>query len=251
MVSMRYLKIVILLSFTIIASYLGAQTPKPAAPASLASGSSGSGGGTELKFSPIWIQALPELNIPLGDSSSYFGMGLGGSIAGEYRLPFFPMAFARAGLDYGDYTIPAKQTVSMASLGMGLGVSYNFVPNIGVKAYADGGATYGFLNATGTGNINPFFKTGLDLYASFPPKLIVSLGTSFNDQIGLYSGLGLSLGASFGLGAPIAVQKFKPAAPKPLINRPQLLKSSIKSGSGIEFTSLNINDIYQIGRAHV
>ncbi|MCX7039524.1 MAG: hypothetical protein NT005_10395, partial [Spirochaetes bacterium] len=203
-------------------------------------------GETQLKFSPFWIQAVPSLTIPLGESASYFTLGGGGAITGEYRLPFFPLAMVRALIEYGYYPIQARQSASFTSAGAGLGLSYNFIPNFGVKLYADGGATYGFFNSTFEGYWNPFVKAGLDLYASFPPGLMVSLGGSFLYQVGLYMGVGATLGVSVGLGTPVTVQKFKPAPAKPLREKPQPLQNATKAGAGLELSQLNIQDIYPV-----
>jgi len=203
-------------------------------------------GETQLKFSPFWIQAVPALTIPLGESASYFTLGGGGAITGEYRLPFLPLAMVRALIEYGYYPIQARQSASFTSAGAGLGFSYNFIPNLGIKLYADGGATYGFFNSTFEGYWNPFVKTGLDLYASFPPGLMVSLGGSFLYQVGLYMGVGATLGVSVGLGTPVTVQKFKPASAKPLRVKPQPLQNTTKTGAGLELSQLNIQDIYPV-----
>ena len=237
----------------------GAQSQKTAAPALPSSGigtyaaqkadSALAPGEKALNLDPIWVQSLPEFYVPFGAGASYFADGGGGSLTGEYRLPFFPMASARAGVEYGYYPLPsAQETASLVSAGIGLGVAYNFIPNFGVKLYSDGGGTLGFFNASSGSYFNPYFKAGLDLYASFPPNLMVSLGGAFLDQIGLFTGFGATLGVSVGLGKPIRVQKFaapgaKAASP---LNRPQLLQSGAKAGSAIEFSKLDIKDIYPV-----
>ncbi len=206
-------------------------------------------GETPLNLSPLWLQSSPSLGLPLGDSTTYFSLGGGGSIGAEYRIPGFPLALARAGIEYGYFPTPAQDSVSFTTADLGLGLAYNFIPNFGVKLYADGGATYGFFNSNAEGYWNAYAKAGLDLFASFPPRLMVSLGGSFQDQFGVYTGVAATLGVSVGLGKPITVQSFKPAAPKPLINKPQPLKStnaSGKAGTGLDFSSLDIKDIYPV-----
>jgi hypothetical protein len=211
-----------------------------------AGGAGGPPEGTALDLSPFSIQTTPTFSIPLGESASYFAYGGGGAVTGEYRLPFFPLAQARFGGEYGYYPILSKQALSFASGGLGLSLSYNFVPNFGVKAYADGGATYGFFNSSSEGYWNPFVKAGADLYLSFPPALTVSLGAAFVDQIGLYMGVGATLGVSVGIGKPVTVQRFKAPSARPLKEKVQPLKSGTKSGAGIELTQLSIQDIYPV-----
>jgi tetratricopeptide (TPR) repeat protein len=197
-------------------------------------------GPTVLSFAPIWIGLEPALTIPLGDSTNYFSLGGAGAIVGEYRLPFFPLAMARAELGYAYTPILARQAVSFSSASAGMGISYNIIPALGVKAYVDGGATYGFFNSnTGAGYWNPFVKTGVDVYLDFPPGLTVNVGGSFLYQVGLYMGVGAELGVSYGLGKPVVVQKFE-RAPANLPEKAQPLKT------GLEFSLVNISDIYPV-----
>jgi len=203
-------------------------------------------GETQLKFSPFWLQVVPAVTFPIGESASFFTLGGGGAIAGEYRLPFLPLALIRAAIEYGYYPIQAAQSVSFTSAGVGLGFSYNFIPNLGVKLYADGGATYGSFNSTSEGYWNPFVKTGLDVYASFPPGLMISLGGLFLYQVGLYTGMGATLGVSVGLGTPVTVQKFKPTLAGPQQVKPQLLQGTTKAGAGLEMSQANFQDIYPV-----
>ncbi len=199
-------------------------------------------GPTVLSFAPLWIGLQPAVTVPLGDSANYFTLGGAGAIVGEYRLPFFPLALARAEIGYEYTPIPARQAVSFTSASAGIGMSYNFFPAFGVKGYADGGATYGFFNSGGgPGYWNPFVKTGVDLYWDFPPGLTVSLGGSFLYQVGLYTGVGASLGVSYGLGNPVVVQKFE-AAPT---NLPEKAKPLILK-TGVELSLVNVSDIYPV-----
>jgi hypothetical protein len=103
----------------------------------------------KLDLSPFWIQLVPSLTIPLGQSGQYFALGGDGTLTGEYRLLFFPMASARLGLEYGYNPLVisgsvymTNRSVSLTGVSAGVGISYNFIPNLGLKAYADGGATF-------------------------------------------------------------------------------------------------------------
>lgn len=244
---MHYRKMFFALLSILLTLPVNAQAQASPSPARLPAGTSpATPANTQFKLAPIWIQAAPELSLPLGESKSYFDLGIGGTIEGEYRLPFFPRAMVRGGFEYGSHPIPAKQTVSFASCCLGLGISHNFIPNLGVELYSDGGATYGLLNEGAEGYWNTYLKAGLDIYASFPPRFMVSLGGSYQYQVGLFSGLGASLGVSYGLGRPVAIQEFKPAAPKPLLNKAQPLQNGIRAGAGLELVKLDIKDIYPV-----
>jgi len=226
------MKRIFLASFALLVA-ISATAQSPVKPATT--------GTTTLSFAPIWIGLAPAVTFPLGDSTNYFNLGGAGALLGEYRLPFFPLAMARAELGYAYTPIQARQAVSFTSASAGIGVSYNFIPAIGVKAYADGGANYGFFNNGGQGYWNPFVKTGVDFYWSLPPRLMVSVGGSFLYQVGLYTGIGASLGVSYGLGTPIAVQKFEPAP----ANLPQKAQPLIQK-TGIEFSLVNLADVYPV-----
>ena len=208
-----------------------------------AAGEAGSAGVIPLRLSPIWVEATPAVIIPLGDSSNFFNVGGGGTIAGEYRLPFMPQLLARGELEYAYSPIPARQSVSFTSAGLGMGYSYNLLPNLGVEAYATGGATYGFFNTGLQGYWNPYVKAGVNAYFSFSPSLIVTLGGAFLYQVGLYTGVGISAGASIGLGAPVVVQQFRPT-PRGLPSRPTPLLQ--KPGTGLELSKVNVSDIYPV-----
>jgi transglutaminase-like putative cysteine protease len=205
-------------------------------------------GVTTLQLAPFWIQMAPAFTIPVGESGQYFSLGGGGSIVGEYRLPFAPMLLARAGLEYGYSGIPAAQSVSLASAAAGIGVSYNLIPNLGLKAYVDGGATYGFFNRTANfeGYWNPYVKSGLEVYFDLPPGLMFNVGASFLYQVGLYMGVGLSAGASIGLGKPVTVQKFQAPRPAGPAVRPTPLINGDFKGSGLELGKFNVSDIYPV-----
>jgi hypothetical protein len=82
-----------------------------------------SSGVTTLQLCPFWLQASPQLAIPLGDSDTYYTMGLGGLLIGEYRLPFLPLALARVAMDYGYNPIKAAKSVSFISASAGFGFS--------------------------------------------------------------------------------------------------------------------------------
>ena len=206
--------------------------------------------GTTLKLAPFWIQATPAMSIPMGDSSNYFGVGGDGSIIGQYRLPFMPQALARAEIEYNYSTIPARESVSLMSLALGGGYSYNVSRNLGAEVFADGGATYGFFNPSGSGYWvspnggywNPFVKAGVDLYWVFPPGLTIDLGASFLYQIGLYTGVGVFIGAAYGMGTPVVVQNFAPSRPQGP-PKPKLLQGE---GTGVQFAKVTLNDIYPV-----
>ncbi len=198
-------------------------------------------GATVLSLAPFWIGLAPTLTLPMGDSTNYFTLGGAGAIIAEYRPAFFPLAFGRAEIGYAYTPILARQAVSFTSASVGAGIGYNIIPNLGIKAYADGGVNYGFFNNTFQGYVNPFVKAGADLYASFPPGLIITAGASFLYQAGLYTGIGFSIGASYGLGAPKAVQKFE--APKPKL--PEKAQPLVQK-TGIELSLVNVSDVYPV-----
>jgi tetratricopeptide (TPR) repeat protein len=201
---------------------------------------------TDLSLAPFWLSMEPVLAFPFGDSTKAFTMGGGGVLSGAWRLPFFPLATVRAGLEYGYHPILARQSVSFASVEAGLGIGYNLIPNLGVVAHADGGATYGFFNSSFEGYWNPYVRAGAGLALTLPPRMQVTAEGLYLWQAGLYQGLGASLGLSVGLGTPRTVQTFAaPAASgKP---RPQPLG---RQGTGLEVSSVKISDVYPVFYKH-
>jgi hypothetical protein len=214
-----------------IAANVMAQSPIAPAPAKA----------TELSLSPFWIGIAPAVTFPIGDSTNYFTWGGTGAIVSEYRFPFFPLAMARAEIGYAYTPILAREAVSFTSASAGLGISYNFAPLFGVKGYAEGGMNYGFFNTTFEGYWNPYVIGGMDLYLSLPPGLMITAGASFIYQVGLYMGVGASLGVSFGMGKPLTVQKFE-AAP---LNLPDRAKPLVQK-TGIELSFEKVSDVYPV-----
>jgi tetratricopeptide (TPR) repeat protein len=203
-------------------------------------------GDTPLKLSPLWLELAPAVSMPLGESASYFTLGGGGSLVAQYRMPFLPLLSARGEVEYGYYPILARQSVSFTSAALGVGISYNFAPLFGVNAYADGGATYGFFNSTFEGYWNPYVKAGLGVYLSFPPALMINLGGTFLYQVGLYMGMGATLGVSVGLGSPQTVQTFKPAPVKLPPRAQPLVQQQVQKGTGLQLSQATISDIYPV-----
>jgi tetratricopeptide (TPR) repeat protein len=68
---------------------------------------------------------------------------------------------------------------------------------------------------------------------------MLTVGGSFLYQVGLYMGVGASLGVSYGLGTPIAVQKFENAP----ANLPQ---KAVPLKTGVEFSLVNVADVYPV-----
>lgn len=179
---------------------------------------------------PFYMQLSPTISIPLLESTNVFGIGGGMSFAGGYRLPFLRPVALRIGLEYGYDTTVAAPTISMTSASAGVGIEFRFARILGLSAFADAGYTYCFFNPplAFQGHGNPFIKGGANLQFFLSPDFSLEVGSSLVDQIGLYTGLGVSAGMTIGLGGnstapqtqstPVIEQP--KAKPVPLENKP-------------------------------
>ena len=183
-----------------------------------------------LRPPPLYLQFAPAVSLPLGGSSSLFTPGGGMSATGGFRFPFFPPASVRLGLEYGYGPTVGAPTVSLVSAVAGLGIDYRFSAMFGVATSVDAGVTYCFLNPPQQfeGYANPYLKAGGALRAYvFSPDISIDAGAAFVDQIGLYTGLTPSAGATFALGRTsvgpekqVPVERIPPTKPTPLEGAP-------------------------------
>ena len=140
----------------------------------------------------------PGLEIPFGESSQYFSLGGSLELGGEYFFTAKPAWFASAGLGYQLAPIQAEKSVQLLSAGIGGGVSFEIVPRLSVKAFADGGLFFGFLpTESGPENgWNPYLKAGCGLSYLMSPRINLGVSAAYRYLIGLYNGLGVNVGTS-------------------------------------------------------
>jgi len=151
----------------------------------------------------------PTLNIPLGPSegdTSFYSIGGGLSLKGEYNFPFFPYMFGGVALDV-DFApvLNAGSALILLSGGPEIGFRYSPFPRFNVKAFGYGGM---YLGAFSGGTVfNPFVAGGADLSFLLNPSLNLGVGATYKyhfldtaDQY-IYQGIGVNVGLSYNIGA--------------------------------------------------
>jgi len=158
--------------------------------------------------SDFTLTAYPTVNIPLGpalsDGTPYYSIGGGLSVKGEYTPPF--AQFLYSGLALGADLVPinsSKNSLTLLSLGLELGVQFYPIPRLGLRLAACGGEYAGMV-AEGT-VFNPYIGGLADVSYLLNPSLSLGLGASykynFTPTDPLYQGIGVSLGVRYHVGA--------------------------------------------------
>lgn len=126
-------------------------------------------------------------------------------------------------------------SLSVLSLGIGGGVTYDVLPGLNIRGWAAGGYFLGFLNdKSGPKNGNPFFSIGAGIHYFLAPPISLGLDLLYRNYLGLYNGFGITLGASYHVGKSRekpGIRDRYPSAITPLIReaRGQILE--IKNAS--------------------
>jgi hypothetical protein len=128
------------------------------------------------------LKLTPSFTIPLGEDFTYFNVGGGADIYGEYKLPFFPLVVINLGGGYHYISLQneSKVFLSTASVETGAGVNWEFMKNMSLGFSAGGGYAYCFLNdSEGSAAGYPFISTKLDFSYRLIPPLSVGIGTHY------------------------------------------------------------------------
>jgi hypothetical protein len=129
-------------------------------------------------------------------------------------------------------------------------VRYDILRNLSVRAYANGGYYYAFLNnGSQQKAANPFAGGGVGLSWSFVPSLSLGLGAAYRNFFGLYNDLSVSLGVSytFPVAGPASERRPQPARPG-LLNADQVDNPGIE-GQGLVMRNLAFGHVFPIFHA--
>jgi len=191
--------------------------------------------------------AIPAMEIPLGETADYFTLGGSLGLLGEYTFASRLPLFVQAGLGYNLQPIRAEQAVSLLSGVAGAGLNLELAPRLAIRGQVSGGYYYGFIHgseASGGGG-NPFLSAGLDLSFLLSPSINLGLGAGYKNYLGLYQGIGVSLGTSWFLrGVPERRARLERALPA----KPQLLQGprSPEPGQGIGVGKIEFTQIFPV-----
>jgi hypothetical protein len=158
--------------------------------------------------SPFSLSLVPSAQLPMGaQMGKLYSLGYGAELEGGLALPGAgPLA---AGASLGFVGIPiagTRESLSILSLGAGPSIALRPLDRLELELSALGG--YALLLSPGVTTGNPFASAALRASFSLSPSFSLGLGAAYRmhfNATGLdYQGLGLGLGASFGLGGGAA-----------------------------------------------
>jgi tetratricopeptide (TPR) repeat protein len=159
------------------------------------------------------LQLSPALDIPLGESASYFGMGGQLGLRLGYHLPFLPQFSVVGELAYGFDPLISVTSISRFQAGGGAGIFFGITEWLAVSAYLTGGYYFGLLNdpANPTGGGDPYLAGGAGVAVRVLPTLTLDVGAAYTNCFRLYSAIAPFVGATFSLGGESAASVLWPA----------------------------------------
>jgi hypothetical protein len=170
------------------------------------------------------------------------GMALSGGIGlGEGTLR--PALGVR--MEYGYAPFKADDSLSLVLAEARGGLDMSLTPRFSVAGAAGIGYGYGLFNSDGTGGGFATFDVGLGV--SFLLTAIIDLETavSYRNHLGLYHGVGFSVGTSVYLsGKPARVARLEAAMPRSAV----LLAGARedKPGEGLDIAKVEIDEIFPV-----
>ncbi len=190
------------------------------------------------------LQFSPGVDIPMAESSSFFGTGGSVLLGVQYRLPSPPWFVSGAlGYDYDPAPAGVPLYVSVGSVALGIGMRFDIAPWLALEAGVLGGYFFSFLSDSSASDGNPCILVHAGILL-LPSPLHFSLGASFRSYLGLYTGIAASAGLSYdfpaGSAAPERIQENPPA-------RPQTLNEETATPSAsVELKELSFEDIFPV-----
>ena len=180
--------------------------------------------------------------LPIGDSTSYFKLGVGAGLSAGLDLASFPLLFFKADLGYSYLPIETEFGVSLISAGIGAGRNFKLLDKLTISPYAGGGYYHGTVtDGSNTSGSNLYIAGGLGVYYSLLPFFSLGLDFHYRNNLALYSGLCISLGTTFHVPLKksdrVRIEKELPEKPQPL-EKKVLPKGTMLGLGSIEFGSV-------------
>jgi tetratricopeptide (TPR) repeat protein len=187
---------------------------------------------------PLTFTLSPGAVIPVGESSALYTLGFGLGLCGEYRLARKPLFFLSGDAGFTQSPVQAETGLSIFSLGGGGGVRRELGRKLSVRGFLNGGGYYAFLNDANvegeTSALNPYFAAGGGLYYGLSKSLNAGIELSYRSYVGLYNGIGISLGTSYSFGGEKARRGEQPLRVTPL------------AGDHVELLDVEFSDVFPV-----
>jgi len=150
--------------------------------------------------SPLSLEVFPTFELPLGDSSQWFGYDGGVDLGVRYRLPQSIFSLL-GGIEYSYASTQATTTsLSLAVVRVGGGVQIPLAGGIAVWGYAVGGYYFATYNDFSKNASEPYIAGGLGLRFSLGPSLGLEVGAQYKNCLGFYQGVSVGAGMDIALG---------------------------------------------------
>ena len=112
---------------------------------------------TELRAvpAPLAIKITPTLDIPIANSTDYYGLGGGAIVSTAYRLglPIPLLVIGDLGYSFHSMDSALLKTLHLLSAGIGVGTELPMLQRLPVFVYAEGGYYYGFTEGAEGSNV--------------------------------------------------------------------------------------------------
>ncbi len=147
-------------------------------------------------------QVNPELGVPVGDSSSIWGLGGGAesiwSLSLPSGIPFVSDLSPLVTAAYRVYPNDSRKSLGLASGGLGIAYESYFSDHWGAGAEVATGLYQGSYDGLTASNL--FWQAGASVKYRFSPALELGLGTSWQNFLGPHDSLLQTLGLRLNLG---------------------------------------------------
>jgi len=151
---------------------------------------------------PFSVALRPGVTFPVGKDAEFFDLGGAAAIHGAYRFPSRRLLFAAGDLAYDLITLPFGTTLSVLSLGLGGGVTYDVLPRLNVRGSLAAGGYLAFMNdRSGPVSANPLLSAAVGGFFRVVPRLSLGIDVEYRQLFGFLSGVSLSLAATHHVGA--------------------------------------------------
>ena len=156
--------------------------------------------------SPVALQIVPGLAVPVGRDTETFKFGGGASVLVQLRALDFPLFALEGGADFSvaPLDIPPGEDIETANLfliapRLGIRADYEVLPRLFLGAHAHGGYYFASLDvdAEETSGQNPLVNVGGDITYRIFPSMSLGVDVSYRNYLGLYNDVMVSLGATY------------------------------------------------------
>lgn len=181
---------------------------------------------------PLSFDTAPVGYFPIGETSTYFALGVGSTFGVDFQLPIRFLAL-RAQMGYcWDPMREASQSLSLGTVAGGVDLRFALTPRLLANLQTQAGMYYGMLHGTPEflGDGGAFISSSVGIAFFVTPALALGLSGGYSNYLGLSQGITAGLGVIYDpAGASGRQQAFGTRRP---VQRPELLQAGAIKGEG-------------------